>query len=101
MVWVDRWPLRAPRAEELPDWELQDFLRVAHRNPNAFSDWECDFCDSLDSQMDTKMDILSKECALTQRQQEVVDNTPSSRQIDVLNRGLLRRLWNNDPELWK
>ena len=77
----DPWPVKPPRAAELSREDLRQFLKIAEES-TAFSEWEKKFCDSLQKQLRGGRDV-------------------SEAQYSVLNRGLLRRLWDNDPELWR
>ena len=62
--------------------ELLDFVSVAQRAPDLFTEWEKDFLASL------------------RRQLKFTSASP--RQIDTLDRtGVLRKCWSNDPDLWR
>ena len=77
----DPWDARPPLMAELSREELREFLDVARRNPGAFSDWDADFCASC--------------------RQRLRWGSLSPKQEAILDRGLLQRLWNHDPDLWK
>lgn len=77
VVRPDRWDKHVPKVSQCTGVELADFLSVAARAPNHFTEWEQTFCRSC------------KPWRLTPRQ------------IETLDRGLLRKLWTNDPELWR
>lgn len=77
----DRWNERCPKAAEVSRLEMFDFLKVAERALEAFTAWELDFCYRAMSQIHRGSSLA-----------------PGQR--DVLDRGLLRKLWDNDPDLW-
>jgi len=80
MLHPDRWAKECPFADDCTREELLDFLRNA---PHAYLDeWDMDFCKSLERQL--------------QRGQKLSYN-----QANLLDRGLLMRLWTSDPALWK
>ena len=62
--------------------ELIEFLGVARRAPSCFSDFEFDFCESAKLRIHYRGGLTEKQEA-------------------VLNKWLLRKLWDNDPDLWK
>jgi len=78
----DPWNKRPPRYSELTDSELIEFLGVAGRSP-AFNDFEVGFCASVAKQIRRGYPLSQKQIAV------------------LMDRGLLRRLWDNDPDLWK
>ena len=78
----DPFDAECPDPGEISDIELIDLLEVASKCPKIFTDWEVDFCDSIADQLD-RGKVLSEA------------------QLEVLRRGLLKRLWDNDPELWR
>jgi hypothetical protein len=81
MLTPDRWPTRYPAARECTSAELLDFAMVASRSPDLFTDWERDFLGSL--------------------RRHLRWAGPTRRQIETLDKGLLRKLWSHDPDLWR
>lgn len=82
MLTPDRWNDRYPKAAETTVAELIDLLSVAAKaDDTLFTDWDRSFCHSLATQ-------LRKGWRVSERQEAVLD------------KGLLRRLWSNDPDLW-
>jgi hypothetical protein len=79
MIWPDRWNDRCPQAREATPYELRDMLRVPEIT-DGFSAWERSFCLSLYDQLKRR--------------------PLSNKQLAILDRGLLRRCWMNDPDLW-
>ena len=81
MIEPDRWNKRCPRARECSRDELIDFMSVGTRLDDKLTQWELTFCSSgLRSMKYSEL---------------------SDRQKDVLDGGLLRKLWGNDPALWR
>jgi hypothetical protein len=78
----DPWDARPPWTNELRSGELMEFLGVARRAPAYFSDFEYDFCESAVLRLRYRGELTEK-------------------QESVLNRWLLRKLRDNDPDLWK
>ena len=78
---LDPWPDACPDISELSDDELLSFLENAEDGP-GLTEWEQSFCRSIGNQ-------LWKGWTL------------SEKQLDVFERGLLKKLWNADPELWR
>ena len=76
----DLWNHGPPHLEFLFRHELIAFLKIAIDH-SAFEEWEQSFCESC-------ADRLRYGRPLTERQE------------DVLRRGLLKKLWDNDPTLW-
>lgn len=77
---VDKWDKKCPRACELSSYELADFLRQAPYLVRDMTKWELDFCSSILKQLHYRV--------------------PSVNQQAVLDRGILLKLWDNDPRLW-
>ena len=76
---TDKWDRKCPLAHELRTYELATFLRYASEI-TSLTDWEQDFCRSLS--------------------RHLTYQSPTAGQRAVLDRGLLRKLWQNDPRLW-
>lgn len=79
MIKPDRWDARCPRARECTRDELLDFLVVGTNLQDVLTEWEKTFCLSA---------LRSMKFGLSDRQKDVLDN------------GLLRKIWRNDPALW-
>ena len=82
MIRPDRWNERCPHTSEMTLLELFDFLSVAERGPEVFNEWEREFCKSCHTRIRNRQKLTEK-------------------QIAALNGKLLRKLWDNDPDLWK
>ena len=76
----DLWDKRPPRIDFLTDRELLMFLHIG-REENGFSDAEVSICQSCINALRYKRRL-------------------SERQEGVLRRGLLKQLWDADPDLW-
>jgi hypothetical protein len=79
----DPWDKKPPDLHELSDDELLEFLGVAARNGGCFNDFELSFCASISRQ-------ILRGYPLSEKQIAVLDK-----------RGLLKKLWDNDPILWR
>ena len=77
----DLWDARCPRWAEASRAEQADLLKVAYRIPDRLTDWERDFLSRANRALLT--------CGFLAR-----------KQIDVLDGGLLKKLWVNDPQCW-
>lgn len=77
---IDPWPETCPRAHRLTTRELQSFL--SNRNHCELSLWEESFLDTVESMLRHGREL-------------------SEGQLKVLDKGLLRQLWSNDPEHWR
>jgi hypothetical protein len=76
------WDDVCPDVDDLSRAELKAYLSQAPVLVRPLTDWQLEFCSSLLSYM---------KCG----------GRPSTRQRQVLDRGLLRQLWDNDPRLWE
>jgi hypothetical protein len=76
---TDPWPLKCPDPDDLEIQELLSF--VEDYGHASLSDWECDLCQSLLGQLRR-------------------GKRPSDKQYEILARGLFKKLWDNDPNLW-
>lgn len=77
----DKWNERCPKVDQLSDEELSQFLRIGE-NGDYFSDWEKEFCQSC-------------------RRSLHYDGRLSPKREEILNKGLLRKLWDQDPINWR
>jgi hypothetical protein len=77
---TDPWPDKCPNPEDLSRRELITFFENWEHAP--LTQWEVDFVESLHERM---LDGL----------------WPTQKQFDLLNKGLFKRLWDNDPALWE
>lgn len=78
---LDPWPDKCPELDDLTTTELLTFLENAE-DGHGITDWEQAFCRSIRNQ-------LWKGWTLSEKQR------------DVFEKGLLKKLWNADPELWR
>ena len=78
---LEKYNKAPPLAAEILRHELVDYLEQAPYLVRPLSEWELDFCTSLLRQLRY--------------------GRPTPRQNEVLDRGLLRKLWGEDPRLWE
>lgn len=78
----DPWNDECPDANDLSEDDLLTFLDVIHGCEHLFTAWEIDFIYSLIDRLEST-------------------NRPlTDRQCEKLNEGILKKLWDHDPELW-
>jgi hypothetical protein len=76
---TDPWPLKCPDPDDL---EIQELLAFLEDHTHVeLSDWEVTFCESITKRLQYGL-------------------RPTDKQIEILKRGLFKRLWDNDPALW-
>jgi hypothetical protein len=78
----DRWSERCPLWQEASRAEQADLLKVAWKVQDVLTPWEQDFLARANR------DLMSY-------------GRLRPRQIEVLDAGLLKKLWGSDPALWE
>lgn len=76
----DPFETRCPEASELYDEELRALLTL-HEDLDVLTGWEHQFCASIVKQL-------------------WYGRSLSVRQLEVLDNGILAKVWRNDPDLW-
>ena len=77
----DLWNEHPPNTGFLTTSELVHFLRVGSRVSEGLSDWDREFCRSCLQRIKCHTGLTDAQCR-------------------VLDRGLLKKLWDADPALW-
>ncbi len=76
----DPWPFKCPDPSEL---EIQELLAILEDHTHVeLSEWESAFCESIVRRLGYGL-------------------RPTEKQIELLGRGLFKKLWDNDPALWQ